>query len=381
MDNKNDDLKELLKTLHLDFHAEEISKKLSNPVIPPNTFPKLKDFFALKNKNLASKLNIDANYISMVSSGKATFSGIVFMKFLKELQIDSNLFLDIEDTISVDTNVFTHIALVISAEKPIDKFITKYGTELLNNIAIHFLKELYDIDNPKVIYSIKAFSELKKCTENYILNNKENSILGYYYKSLSPERVNTYNKILTSYKPSDDSKSTKYVFFIQSKQVKKMEHDIYAFTNYDENTEEILNKIPFKKVEDIVIPQSEIVETNKNGTITLKKEYDIFTPKGLVHTNKLSKNLYKTLSNNGILVKIFSDKPIWNKLKAYRLITNTSQLHMAELLKLQPESYRVLESGYNGLSLHLIWTIRYRMGIFFETMVDIDAYIDKFDKI
>lgn len=362
------------------FDKEEISNLLSSPKVAPNNLEIIKRFFNFTNKTLSAKLDVVSPYIGSVASGKANFSGYVFINMLQELNIDSNLYFDINDTVTIESNVTSHIILVISTKEDLEKLVAIHGINILNKIISVILRKdtKYDIDDKGIEYAIKAFYGLKRSKERFNINSKKN-LAKNCYREIAAERIEKYNDILSSFNNESLKANDLYVIGIEKREVKEMTYEINTFSNYDSKTDKLLNTIPFRKIIAKSLPKTEFINM-PGDKVKLNKKYDILTSEGLKNTDVLKKEQYKILNNGGIAFSMVSDEPIWNKLKAFRLLTKHSDIYIADVLGVSPATLRLLETGYNKISLRQIWIIRYRLGIFFESLFDKQLYLEKFSE-
>ena len=260
---------------------------------------------------------------------------------------------------------FKDVLIIISS----DTDLTKNNIEEINKIS-NSLVNIYDNEDNDTQITINLFSSLNNNSEFYEINTEAN-----FYEELGEEKLNSYNNIL---KKVSINTNNSFIYAIGAEIRKCTEKAIYINTinTLDNEKCSILNKIPFKKILSVSISKDDYTIVGKN--IKLKSNYNILTKSGAKSVNVLKPGQYTKLVNDKILFFAFTDEDIWNKLKAYRLLTGYSSHYLATLLGIRKESYRLLEIGHNKLTTHQMWKIENKLGILLECMIDLDKYSEKF---
>lgn len=182
---------------------------------------------------------------------------------------------------------------------------------------------------------------------------------------------------------------------INNDEIKK-EIALYIEKLKDVKSEEILYLKYFSKLENGIIDLSD--ENTRYVNEKLKKQYKELAEKNNFnkensyivvgytikkYTNKLleinfSKNM-DTETTMYLFKKKFSKKSLY-KFKEYREYKGYDKQYMADLIGLSVGTYNLLENAEQQISTRVMWRIENNLGIPVESIINIDAYYDKFVK-
>lgn len=335
----------------------------TSPKNPPNNLKAIKALYDLTDKELAGRLNIEPSYLSSVANGRATFSGSITIKLLKELNITFSFLYNVNDTVETPCEVTDDIVIIFS---------TSYKIDGIPDIHRVIPKILEKYDDPDTKITVNHFSELKKTSTGFRLNVKENDALN---NTTSPMQVKFYATELKKFdKPISDDLYY-YLLGARMTSFKSIPLKIDTYNSLVKKDTNFLNNIPFKKLVSKGIPKEQYKV--ENGIVILDTPCKILTENGVEELAVLREGQYKSLLNGDIMVYIISDEDTLNKFKIYRTIKGYSQEDMASKLGLTKESYRLLEVGHNKLTTHQMWKIENHLGILLESIINIDSYYKK----
>lgn len=342
-----------------------------SPQFPPNNLKIIKELFSLTDKDLAKKLSIEPGFLSAVANNKAAFSGSITLRLLKELGLSFSSVYDIQSTVTVDCENFHLIVVIIALEQTITK------RENIYTIIKDIVKVLNSSDNKndtsyhKVLYQkLDIINNRLSLDPNNFARQIDDIRKGFFLSSI--EEANKSNININSEK-------TYYCITFESKDYKPHTLEINTGKNLDIETDNILFSLPFKKYITITIPHEDFEIVNDN--VKLNKNYTILRNNKLINTNFLHPNEFTFISDKqSILFKTFSTEDSINKFQLYRYIKGYDMFYMANVFNLTLESYRLLEIGHNQLTTRQMWKIENVLGIQLENMINIDAYISKFEK-
>ena len=346
---------------NITYKVEQDRNNFEVPVPLPNNLKKIKKILKLTDRELSVKLDCVEGYIRLLVNCKQDFSGKGIIKALKELDITFSTLYDINDTVTAEVEKIRDYIIIIKTEEKIDT------EETLIEVLVDLIKNKLKLNPDKENIKVKSIN-LKSENERYNTDNLKNlkdvpcSVSDWYckeVKKLTPQGENEY--------------------LIGIQQFRKEEKQIIIKTqeHLDKETSMFLDKAPFYKplMEDVQVNDIKKID---GTTLILNKKVKAITADGAVETDKFTSNDYVFLNKKYYIFRYDANTYLNNKLRLYRFKKGYSLEFMAEILGVLPESYRLLEVGYNRLSAKQMWIIENELGIVLESIYDIPN-IDKDD--